>query len=61
MKVNVKETAKQALEYLEDMGILIWEMDNDFDSLSDEDKKDKLIKIRLCYKVCASKLKELTK
>lgn len=58
MKVSTKKKAEEALKYLEELGLLIWELNQKQDN--SEDTKELAEKMKLCYTVCAKNIKELS-
>lgn len=56
MKVSTKKKASETLSYLEELGLLIWELNQATD---DNKVKEITEKMKLCYTVCAKNLKDL--
>ena len=56
MKVSTKKKAAETLNYLEEIGMMMWELNE----MGDEKVKEIIQKMQLCYTVCAKNLKELS-
>lgn len=56
MKVSTKKKAAETLKYLEEIGMMMWELNE----TGDEKVKETVQKMQLCYTVCAKNLKEMS-
>ena len=56
MKVSTKKKAAETLKYLEEIGALMW----DINEIADDKVKELIQKMQLCYTVCAKNLKEMS-
>ena len=56
MKVSTKKKAAETLKYLEEIGMMMWELNE----TGDEKVKEIVQKMQLCYTVCAKNLKEMS-
>lgn len=57
MKVSTKKKISELKEYLEELGLFIWQL-NQKDG---EELKDLAKKMQLCYTVCMKQIKQITK
>lgn len=57
MKVSTKKKISELKEYLEELGMFIWELNQK----DDEELKELAKKMQLCYTVCMKQIKQITK
>lgn len=57
MKVSTKKKISELKEYLEELGLFIWQLNQK----DDEELKDIAKKMQLCYTVCMKQIKQITK
>ena len=57
MKVSTKKKIGELKEYLEELGLFIWQLNQK----DDEELKELAKKMQLCYTVCMKQIKQITK
>lgn len=57
MKVSTKKKISELKEYLEELGLFIWQLNQK----DDEELKELVKKMQLCYTVCMKQIKQITK
>lgn len=57
MKVSTKKKISELKEYLEELGLFIWQLNQK----DDEELKELAKKMQLCYTVCMKQIKQITK
>ena len=57
MKVSTKKKISELKEYLEELGLFIWQLNQK----DDEELQELAKKMQLCYTVCMKQIKQITK